>query len=186
MKNSGGMHNSDPVVVEKPQSRFQKFARKTTKVLDWTVLPIHEIKLLGGAVRSAKRMIAGIFRTVWSILKFDFKSLRKSNFIQSFKDYHNKELFVQQLSADDKEALHNLPHGFFFKRIASLLFCLLACFVGIYVLIIGVQSEDLSIARFVGLSVMILALCFYTWIGLVKVENIIHSVKVLNPKDGGK
>ena len=179
MSNEPRTPDCNPEVVLSPQSRIKKIGRKTAKVLDWTLLPLHEMKLLGKSVVMVKTMVSGIFKTVRSLFTLDIKNSFNSGFFKSLVELSDKDLFVQRLSATDKDALLNLPKNFFLKRIASLSFCLIACALGVYMIISAVTSSDVSLLRLIVLSLMLCFLALYTWVGLVRVDNMAHSIKQL-------
>lgn len=161
---------SSSVVVKKPL--WQRAVKKTGTALDWTLLPITEVKKLGASVGMMFSFIATVFFTLVNLVRHggNLKSLQ--NVKHEIRKFHNPEIFYSRLNNENKELISNLDSKFFIKRWCSIWFCLLVCFAGILAMGLSITVDGFSIIKTTFSLIMLAFMLAYTWCSIVNIENL--------------
>lgn len=163
-----------PVKVTQPL--WRRAAKKTGKVLDWTVLPITELKKLKASVSLLGVFVYDAFKAMVSL----FKRTDKVSFKDSKKNLNTfcrHDLYFNSLNEERQKMIEELPLSFFVKRTMSVGFCVAVCVFALVSSLIGLYSYEFHIIRGTISVLMVFLLIGYTWLSITSLENIAYSYK---------
>lgn len=166
------------------KKKRQKKGSRFVAALDWTILPISEIKMAGkffvillGVVKYYTSIVVGAVYSVFNQQKRPH-SQPPIGFMEGVRKFHDNHLFFEQLTSEEREEISLLPQASLTKLRFSLFVCYIALIGGFVFIGMGIFS-GISLLPFLLMFFLFFSFLGYCWVKQVMFNKIMYSRETL-------